>query len=139
MRILLIIVLILAFSLPAHAEYKFAENWSKTDTATESVFMLITSLDWAQTRWMVDQGWKWDGHYHHEMNPFLGKHPSMDKVNVLIPAAIIGHALVAMTLPPTMKIFDFKINPRRIWQVMWIGVESAAVIHNINVGVKFDF
>ena len=128
--ILIIIVLFILCIQSSAGAYKFAEDWSKTDTAYQATFLAVTTVDWMQTRWMVKQDWKWDGEYHREMNPVLGSHPSMKKVDTLIPLGMVAHTLVSMALP-----HDY----RRIWQCVWIGIESLAVYHNYSVGVKLEF
>lgn len=145
-RLSIIIFTVCLLASPVHADYKFADSWSWTDTAYQGVFWTVTAVDWAQTRWMVKQDWQWDGKNHHEMNPILGNHPSLDKVNTLIPLAMVAHTLVALALPPRIKwngedvkVFKVKVNPRRIWQCVFIGVEVGAVGHNIGGGVKLDF
>jgi hypothetical protein len=127
----LIISLIITFSIPASAEYKFANNWDKEDTAYQATFLAITTVDWMQTRWMVKHDWQWDGEYYHELNPVLGDYPSLETVDTYIPLAMVAHTLVAMAIPN--KTY------RRIWQCLWIGVEGGAVYHNYSTGVKLEF
>ena len=107
--------------------WEFAENWTKADTAWQATFLAVTTVDWMQTRWMTRHDWQWDGEYHKEMNPILGSHPSIKKVDTLIPLGMVAHTLVSMALPP-----DY----RRIWQCVWIGIEGAYVYNNYNIGVK---
>ena len=130
MRKIILILILLFISSPVHAEYKFAENWTKTDTAYQATFLMVTAVDWMQTRWMVKQDWQWGEGYHREMNPILGSHPSMKKVDTLIPLGMVAHTLVSMALPP-----DY----RRIWQVLWIGVEGYCVTTNYSAGVHLEF
>ena len=139
------ILILLLIPTLANAEYKFAENWTKTDTAWQVTFLSITAVDWMQTRWMAKQNWQWDGKYYHETNPFLGDFPSEGKVNTLIPLAMLGHTLVALAIPPRScteeqeKNGRININFRRIWQCLFIGVESAAVYKNYTIGVHLEF
>ncbi len=128
MKTLLVIILVLIPSMAM--SYQFAENWTKTDTAYQATFLSIATVDWMQTHWMAKQNWQWDGEYHKELNPFLGSHPSEGKINTMIPLGIVAHTAIAMALPP---------NYRRIWQCVWIGVESLAIYHNYSVGVKLEF
>ena len=123
-----IVIMAISFYLmlekPCHA-YEFAENWSWTDTALETTYVALTVVDWGQTRNIVNS----KGEYS-EINPILGRHPSMGKVDTLIPAGIITHGLIAMALPPKY---------RRYWQVFFIGFESANVISNYQAGLRVDF
>jgi hypothetical protein len=127
---LVIIVLFILCIQPSADAYTFAENWTQKDTAYQAAFIAITTADWMQTRWMARQNWQWDGGCHKELNPFLGSHPSIKKIDTLIPLGMVAHTLVSMALPP---------NYRRIWQCVWIGVESLAIYHNYSVGVKLEF
>ena len=119
----LIILLLLSFSLFSCAgmtEYRFAKKWTKTDTALEMTYIGLTLIDWGQTRCIVKENYE-------ETNIILGKHPSMEKVDTLIPLGIAAHAVLAGALPPKY---------RRYWQVFWIGVEGSAVLHNYNIGLR---
>jgi len=127
------------FSSPVNA-WEFGEKWTKTDTAYQLSYLAITTVDWAQTRWMTRQDWQWDGNNYKEMNPlFLDDHPHEDAVTWLIPAGMILHTVVALALPPEAKICGFKLNPRRIWQVIFICGEIGAVVNNATAGVKIEF
>ena len=109
---------------PAHA-YEFAENWTWTDTALETTYVALTVVDWGQTRNIVNSGGKYS-----EINPILGKHPSMGEVDTLTPSAVIAHALIAMALPPRY---------RRYWQFFFIGAEGIVVLNNYKIGLHIDF
>lgn len=129
MRTLLIIALILAFSLPATAG-----NWTKEDTVYQAAFVTTALADWGQTLYISKNP---DRFY--ETNRLLGEHPSTADVNTYFPLAILAHTGVAIVLPSKMKILDYEFNPRRIWQAVWIGVESFYVARNASIGVKIDF
>ena len=130
MKKVILILVLLFISSPVHAEYKFAENWTKTDTAYQATFLAITAVDWMQTRWMAKNDWQWDGEYHHESNPILGDYPDSKRVDTLVPLGMLAHTIVSMALPP-----DY----RRIWQVLWIGVEGYCVTTNYSAGVHLEF
>jgi hypothetical protein len=139
LKVLLTIIFLLFLSSNCFAEYKFADNWSKTDTAWQTVFISLSVVDWAQTRWMAKQNWEWDGEYHHETNIVLGDYPSSKDVDIYMPTAMLAHTLVAMALEPEAEIFGYKINPRRIWQGVWIGVEGGATLNNFILGARMEF
>lgn len=138
MKRLLIIFAILLMANTACAEYKFAENWTKSDTAYETVVIMLIGMDMAQTRWMARQDWKWDGNEYHERNPIFPTQPHQDAL-WLLPVGMIIHTLISMALPPEAHVFDYKINPRRIWQVFWIGAEVECIATNFSGGVKMEF
>lgn len=132
-------------TLDASAEYKFAENWTWKDTAYQAAFLTLAAADWRQTHWMACRDWKWDGKYYHEVNPFLGDFPDSGRVDKLVPLGILAHTLIAMAIPPRSvteeqeKNGAININFRRIWQLLFIGVEGAAVYNNYQTGVQFEF
>ena len=130
MKKIILILILLFISSPVHAEYKFAKDWTNKDTAYQATFLAVTTVDWLQTRWMAKQNWHWDGEYHSESNPILGDYPDSKKVDTLIPLGMVAHTLIAMALPP-----DY----RRIWQVLWIGVEGYCVTTNYSAGVHLEF
>jgi hypothetical protein len=137
-KTLIVGLMVLTFANPAYA-WNFGDKWTKTDTAYQLSYLAITTVDWAQTRWMTRQDWKWDGNNYKEMNPlFLDNKPHTD-ATWLIPAGMILHTVVALALPPEAKICGFKLNPRRIWQVIFIGGEIGAVVNNATAGVKIEF
>lgn len=131
---LLIAVLISAFSVSARAEYKFAENWSSADTAIQCAFVTTALVDWGQTLYISK-----NPHRYYETNMLLGSHPSTSGVNTYFPLAILAHTVVAITLPPKMKVLDHEFNPRRLWQIIWIGTESFYIAKNASIGIKIDF
>lgn len=118
----------------ARAEYKFAENWTWQDTAWQGAFVAVLAADWTQTRYIAKNPDK-----YHETNPILGKHPSTSQVDTYMAGCVLGHTLISLALPPKAEIFGYTINPRRIWQGVWIGIEAGYVIHNTSIGVKFEF
>jgi len=124
---------------PAYAEYKFADNWTWKDTTYQGVFLATLGGDYAQTHTQAKNNWYIDGKRYHETNPFLPKHPSIKDVDIHYAGCAVVHTLIALALPPEAKVFDFKINPRRIWQMVWIGIEAGYVVNNYSVGVRIEF
>ena len=127
-------IIILLYTMNANAEYKFAENWNKTDTAWQMGFTTLCIADWLQTRYISTHP-----NDYRETNKVLGEHPSLNEVDSYFVSVLAAHAIVAAALPPEAEVFDYKINPRRIWQGVWIGVEGGYVIHNISIGIKFEY
>jgi hypothetical protein len=70
--IILIFCLIPAISLAA-------DPWSRQDIALEGAYIVLHVVDWGQTRDIASQPDK----YHESFNPFLGEHPSREKVDGL--------------------------------------------------------
>jgi hypothetical protein len=57
---------------------------------------------------------------------------------------MIAHGVVAAALPPKWEIEDsnlgtININPRRIWQCVWIGGEVVAVGINYSAGIRLEW
>ena len=139
-----LLLLFFLSAVPAHAEYRFAQNWTKTDTALEVTFVTLAVVDWGQTRWMAERNYKWDGQQYYEGNPFLGSQPSIRKVDFVIPVGIMFHGLIAMALPDKFHIkvsddYEYDIYPRRVWQYLWIGAEGITDITSASLGVKMSF
>ena len=117
MKTLLVIILVLIPSM--------AMSWDSKDTYYQSAVITALAADMAQTLHISKNPNK-----YYEINPLLGKHPSQDKVIGYFVGGMIAHTAIAMALPT-----DY----RRIWQCVWIGVESLAIYHNYSVGVKLEF
>ena len=115
------------------------KSWDRYDTAYQATYLTLTAVDLAQTHWMAKQDWKWDDGEWKEFNPLLGTKPHQDKVDILIPVGMILHTGIALALPPKYKILGFEINPRRIWQMIWIITEAGAVGNNMGAGVRIEF
>jgi hypothetical protein len=141
--LILLIFILATASLPpqCNAEYKFADNWTWQDTAWQGAFVAVAAGDWLQTRYIAKHP---DEYY--ETNKALGKHPSTSEVDAYFAGCVLGHTLISLALPPKLTwngeivtVFDVPVNPRRIWQGIWIGVEAGYVIHNASIGVKFNW
>jgi hypothetical protein len=130
---------IFLFCTPAHAEYKFADSWTWKDTAYQATFLTLLGVDYGQTRTMAKNNWILDGRLHYESCPVLPRHPSTSEVDLYFGLSALAHTIIALALPPEAKIFDFKINPRRIWQSVWIATEAGYVGYNYSVGVRIEF
>jgi hypothetical protein len=138
-KMFLVIILLLVTANVAHADYKFADKWSWKDTGIEGVFMATLALDWASTRSMASKNWIEDGKQYQETCPFLPKRPTTDDVDKYFLVAAGGHALIALALPPKATIFGCEINPRLIWQCVWIGIEIEANVYNYSAGVRIGW
>lgn len=114
----LILIILLFFPLQANA----FDKWTKTDTGLQVTYGVLHIIDWGQT---LDIARNPDKFY--EMNPLLGKHPSIGKVNTYFIGTLIGHTAIAYILPSKY---------RRIWQIVWIGIEGKTVVNNFSIGVK---
>ena len=67
---------------------------------------------------------------YHEINPLMGKHPSVGRVNVYMGLSAAVHLAVSWALPK-----DY----RGYWQWVTIGVTGGLVGNNFNIGLKVRF
>jgi len=132
------IIIIVMFSINASA-YEFAEKWTMKDTAYQVAFLTVLMVDWAQTRTMAKNNWKIGNEQFRETCPFLSEHPTESAIDGYFLVCAVGHTIISMALKPEVKIFDYKINPRRVWQMVWIGIETGYAIKNYSVGVRIEF
>ena|SRR3990167_11441589 len=98
-------------------------SWSNADSIREITYISLHVTDWMQTRQGISGGMK-------ELNPILGEHPSMGKIDTIVGLSLMGHILISGLLPKPY---------RTIFQYITIGIESGAVIHNYNAGVRIEF
>jgi hypothetical protein len=113
MRIALLIAM-MTFSQVVSADY-----WR-----TSANTLLV--VDWLQTRYIADNPDK-----HGEINPIMGKHPSMGEVN----AYFLGSAIV-MNL-----IGEYALDSpdKKTFYVFITGMETLAISNNIKLGIKLRF
>jgi hypothetical protein len=101
------------------------DPWSDADLARQGVFTALDIVDWAQTRYLAEHPER-----YHEINPFLGEHPSLGRVNTLFALSIVANAGVTWLAPARYRPY---------WQYGRIGIEAILVVHNARVGIRMDF
>ena len=110
-----------------------ADDWTTEEKLGESVYLTLHAIDWMQTRYIakhpvccVSDG---QYQYYHEINPALGTHPSLDRVNAWFGMMAIAQPLIANALP-------------RRWRDPWIAagvvMELSLTEHNASIGIKMD-
>ena len=116
--------------LPANAEYRTDRRaWTGNDTLFEAAFGVLVYLDWRQTIEFTQNPEKYPD--CRETNVFLGPHPTRRRINAVVAASLIGHALIAYELPQPYRAW---------WQFIWIGIEADVVHTNYVVtGVAIKF
>lgn len=136
-----IVITILLLASTADAE------WDKTDTALQATYTVLHIIDWGQTRWIAKNPYIYNDktfttsygeiiHYsdsfkeNPEANFILGRHPSVNKVNIYFASTLIAHTTVSYILPKKYRTY---------WQLTTIGFESAVIGHNFKAGIKFEF
>jgi hypothetical protein len=100
-------------------------DWDRTDYVLLGAALTTIAIDWGQTRYIARHP-----QTYHEINPILGKHPSVGKVDRYFAASMLGTVGIAMVLPTTYRKY-------------WLGgvavFELGFIIHNKNLGIKVDF
>ena len=99
--------------------------WDKGDTVREVVWQGLHIVDWGQTLEIARHPDKFN-----EMNPLMGKHPSVGRVNTYMGLSAMGHLIISYVLPDKYRIY---------WQWITIGMSGACVINNFNIGLKVRF
>jgi len=113
-------VLILLLSSAANAT-ELDWKWTKTDTAIQATWTAMHVIDWSQTRKIAKEPYR-----YYELNPILGKHPSVGEVDLYMGASTLVNFAVARVLPKPY---------RRYFQMLSIGVTGACVTMNFNIGL----
>lgn len=124
----IIVAFVLAIAAPVHA----ADPWSKSDIAREVAYLALHTADWGQTRNIVrraDTGCAGDPTCI-ERNPFLGRNPSIRRVDTYFAVTALAHVVISHALPKDW---------RQGWQYVTIGMEAGVVGYNYSIGLKVDF
>lgn len=111
----------LVFSGPVNAH----DEWTTDDTKREAVYMAFHVIDWSQTRYIAKNLDK-----VHELNPFLGKDPSVAQVDRHFAVGALLHTGIAYALPKEW---------RKKFQYITIGMEAGITARNYHIGIKMDF
>jgi hypothetical protein len=96
-----------------------------TDIMLEGTWIGLHTIDWMQTRYIAihpDQ--------YEELNPVLGHHPGIGKVNAYFAAGMVLHPLVSYLLPKPYRTW---------WQGITIGMSGACVGKNLSIGVRMKW
>ncbi len=121
MRYLFVIILFLFLIGTSNA----VDPWSTQDKVLEYTFLTLNTIDWMQTREVSRNPDK-----YHEYNPILGRHPSLQSVDIYMPVMAVAHVLVTHFLPK---------KARPWFQMITIGASGACVINNFTLGIGVRF
>lgn len=121
MKYIFIILLILVSACPVEGQ----PSWTTTDTMLEGTWIVLHVLDWKQTLVIAR-----NPHKFHELNPIIGKHPSIGKVNSYMLLSALVHPIISYHLPQPYRSY---------WQYLTISATGGLVIHNFNIGIKVRF
>lgn len=100
----------------------YADQWSNADTKREAVYLVLHTMDWAQTRNIARNPDKW-----HEQNSILGSHPSTSQVDQYFVATAAIQFAIAYYLP---------VEYRKAFQYLSIGHDAGYVVHNFSIGIR---
>ncbi len=89
----------------------------------------LLALDWAQTRYISAHP---DG--YRELNPLLGSHPSIGRVNTHFAGAMLADWAIGNWLRD-----EFGDDPRKTWLIAVSVIEGGIVAHNYRIGARFNF
>lgn len=101
-----------------------AREWTGQQRAWAAAALGLSLVDWGQTRHIARHPEK-----YRELNPLLGKHPSLGDVN--------RHRIVTTGL--LMAAAHWLPEHRDLILKVWVGVQVANTARNFTVGLKVDF
>ena len=116
--------LVLFFNVSIHADEKNTKiNFNDFCYYGGQVANIV---DWLQIRTVIQNH---NGEYsdRHELNPLLGKHPSMTTANIAAGSSIALHWYLNKKL---------KSPYREIVNFFWYNIETSVVLHNYQVGIS---
>lgn len=121
MRIIIFLIIIIAIPIsPA-----YSGKWTRVDTAREMTWIAIHVIDWGQTLDIARRS-----NQYSEINPLMGRHPSVGRVNNLMILGTVAHIGGAYLCPK---------NLRGVYQWTSIIVNAGFIIHNHKIGLKVRF
>ncbi len=93
------------------------------------IFLLLmngtTAMDWSQTRYAARHPAQF-----RELNPIIGSHPSLGKIDTYFVGVMAIQNVVFFALPDKYRFY---------WAGANIAIETAVVLHNNSIGVQMRF
>lgn len=120
-----ILLVLLALMLSSNVAFAAHDEWTDDDTAREAAYLMLHTIDWGQTRYIATHPKDMS-----EVNPILGKHPSVSSVDEYFLTTAILHAGIAYSLPAEW---------RKRFQYISIGFEAVGTTWNFMGGVQISF
>lgn len=99
----------------------FSPAYGDEGMTLEEYTYVILAVDYLQTRDIITNG------NYYEVNPVIGKYPSMTRLNVIS----IGYLFLHRYMQDTQY--------QRGWNITMAISHTAAVAHNYKIGVKIKF
>jgi hypothetical protein len=103
----------------------YADEYSKTDIALQSTYTMLHIIDWGQT---LDISKNSDKYW--EINPILGKHPSVSKVNIYMGTSLAIYYIVNYFLPSDYRLLVESSS---------VILKASLVSHNYKIGLYINF
>lgn len=113
-------LILLAPSIP-HAE---ARDWTAAEKGLGVAALTLHMIDLGQTRHIAKSG----GVFH-ELNPVIGRHPSVGRVN--------GYFLASGLLIASLA--HFVPEYRKELLMLYVGVQAANTARNFSIGLRVSF
>ena len=113
------LLLLAALALPCKAE-----DWTREDSYRQAAIAVLQVVDWGQTRYIAKHP------EFHEVNPLIGKHPSIGRVNNYFAISIPANAAISALIPSKY---------RTLWQTGRLMVQVSLVSYNKGVGIGMEF
>jgi hypothetical protein len=101
------------------------DEWSNRDYALQATWTALHIIDWGQTLDIAK-----DPDKFHENNPFIGKYPSVGRVNAIMAISTIVNPLVVHILPSKWRPY---------FQGLSMAITGTCVVNNYNLGLKVNF
>src|SRR4030042_3875941 len=98
--------------------YQWFSPLTKDEEKWQIAYILVTCLDWAQTKEFRSQNVP-------ESNSYLDKEPDQERIDILIISGIIGHTLMTWIIQ-----HEF----RKVWTISFLAIETQSVLHNYYLG-----
>ncbi len=123
-RLLILVALLLAAPARA-ADWSSPSDWPTADKALAGVAIAATVADWAQSRYIAQNPGRL-----YEINPILGRHPTVGAVNTYFAGALVGGVVLALVLPE---------RQRRWFLGGAATLEVIVVGRNAGLGIRMSF
>lgn len=98
-------------------------DWTTMNTTLQLTWSAMHLIDWSQTRTIA----KNPDIYYEKVNPVLGKHPSVGKVDTWMASTLVANAAFAYLLPHPY---------REVFQGLSIGMTGYCITINFKIDLR---
>jgi len=106
------------------ASSAWADDWTREDTYRQIAITTLQVVDWGQTRYIAKHP------EFHEVNPLIGSHPSIGRVNNYF----------AVSIPANWAISAlFSRRYRETWQYARGAAQLSLILYNRRIGIGMEF